>query len=90
MEERFWRQYWDKGMDDIDPALFDTTYTSVIRPAFIKFPDRTAFAYMGRRVSYTDFDTASNRFANMLLASGVQKGDVVSINLPNMPEYLIA
>jgi long-chain acyl-CoA synthetase len=89
-EERFWRASYDEGMDDIDPALFENAYTKVIRPAFAKYPDKTAFAYMDRHVSYTALDAASNRFANMLLANGFRKGDVVSINLPNMPEYIIA
>jgi long-chain acyl-CoA synthetase len=88
--ERFWQQYYDDGMEDIDPALFETAYTKVIRPTFKNFPDRTAFAYFGRHVSYAELDAASNRFAHMLMAGGFQKGDVVSINIPNMPEYVIA
>ena len=44
----------------------------------------------GREWSYAEFDAAVNRTANMLLARGIGKGDVVSLLLPNSPEYIIA
>jgi long-chain acyl-CoA synthetase len=77
-------------LEDIDPALFETAYTDLIRPVFKKFPDKTACAYFGRHVSYAELDREANRFAHMLLARGFQKGDVLGISLPNMPEYLFA
>lgn len=44
----------------------------------------------GRSWTYSAFDAAVNRTANMLLAIGVSKGDVVSLLLPNSAEYVIA
>jgi long-chain acyl-CoA synthetase len=44
----------------------------------------------GREWTYAEFDRAVNRTANLLLANGVGKGDVVSLLLPNSPEYVIA
>ncbi len=44
----------------------------------------------GRKWTYAEFDSAVNRTANMLLARGVRKGDVVSLLLPNSAEYIIA
>ena len=44
----------------------------------------------GRDWTYSKFDTAVNRAANMLIANGIGKGDVVSLLLPNSPEYIIA
>jgi acyl-CoA synthetase (AMP-forming)/AMP-acid ligase II len=43
----------------------------------------------GRGWTYREFDRAVNRAANMLAARGVSKGDVVSLLLPNGPEYVI-
>ena len=71
--ERFWQKYWDEGVADIDPALFETAYTDLIRPVFKKFPDKTACAYFGRHVSYTELDREANRFAHMLLAQGFHR-----------------
>jgi long-chain acyl-CoA synthetase len=44
----------------------------------------------GRRFTYSQFDRAVNRAAAMLRAHDVQKGDVVSLLLPNGAEYIIA
>ena len=43
----------------------------------------------GREWSYAEFDRVVNRTANLLLSRGVSKGDVVSLLLPNSPEYVI-
>lgn len=88
--ERFWQKSYDDHMEDIDPALFETSYPKVISPTFKNYPDRTAYSYMGRHISYAELDASSNKFAHMLMANGFRKGDVVSINIPNMPEYLFA
>ncbi|MBA3257517.1 MAG: AMP-binding protein, partial [Pyrinomonadaceae bacterium] len=37
----------------------------------------------GRRFSYAEFDAAVNRTAALLVSQGVQKGDVVSLLMPN-------
>jgi acyl-CoA synthetase (AMP-forming)/AMP-acid ligase II len=43
-----------------------------------------------RTWAFSEFDKAVNRTANMLLANGIGKGDVVSLLLPNSAEYIIA
>lgn len=45
-------------------------------------PDR------GEEITYDELDRRINRTANLLLASGVKKGDKVGILLPNIPEFL--
>lgn len=44
----------------------------------------------GRAWTYSAFDTAVNRTANLLISHGIKKGDVVSLLLPNSAEYIIA
>ncbi|MGB8507415.1 MAG: long-chain-fatty-acid--CoA ligase [Pyrinomonadaceae bacterium] len=44
----------------------------------------------GRAYTYGEFDAAVNRTANLLAASGVGQGDVVSLLMPNGAEYVIA
>ena len=44
----------------------------------------------GRKWTYAEFDSAVNRTANMLRANDISKGDVVSLLMPNSPEYIIA
>jgi len=89
-KDKFWEKSYDQGVRDLNPAQWETTYLELIRPAFEQFPNKAAMAYMGTEVTFDDLDLYSNRFAHMLLANGLQKGDVVGINLPNIPEYIIA
>ncbi len=44
----------------------------------------------GRKFSYEEFKSAVNRAARMLASHAVGRGDVVSLLMPNSPEYIIA
>jgi long-chain acyl-CoA synthetase len=44
----------------------------------------------GREWTYSEFDKVVNRTANLLIANGIGKGDVVSLLMPNSAEYIIA
>lgn len=90
MAEKLWKRSWDPGLTDVDPQRFETSYVEVVRRAFEEQPQKTALAFMGVQITFADLDRYSNRFAHMLLAQGFEKGDVVGINLPNIPEYVIA
>ncbi|MFW9820976.1 MAG: AMP-binding protein, partial [Candidatus Thorarchaeota archaeon] len=85
---RFWKKNWDKGMEDLDPKDYDTTYSEMVRNIFDKYPNNMALAYQGLEISFAELDKYSNQFANMLLENGFKTGDVVGINLPNTPEYV--
>ncbi len=88
--QRFWKKNWDEGLDDLKPEEFDTTYVDMIRRSFEELPDKTALAYLGVEITFGELDGYANRFANMLRQNGFEKGDVVGINLPNIPEYLVS
>ena len=89
-DDLFWKKSWDPGLADLDPKLFETTCTEVFRSTFAQFPDKVALAFMGREITFAELDRCANRFANLLIESGLAKGDVVAVNLPNIPEYAIA
>jgi long-chain acyl-CoA synthetase len=89
-EERFWTKSYDPGIKDLDPASWETSYVEAVKPVFKRFPDKAAFGFLGVEVTYGELDRYANRFANMLIANGLKKADVVGINLPNIPEYVIA
>ena len=87
-ESRFWKKNWDPDVKDIDPREFETTYPDYIREMFEKFPNNMALAFQGLEISFDEVDKRSNQFANMLIENGFKKGDVVGINLANIPEYI--
>ncbi len=88
--EQIWRKSWDKGLNDLDPKLFEVNFVDAVKPTFNRFPDKIALAFMGTEITFKELDALSNRFADMLIRAGLKKGDVVGINLPNIPEYVIA
>ena len=88
--DRFWRKYWDEGLTDLDPSLWEISYTEAVKDTIEKFPEKMALTYQGLEFKFGELDKYSNQFANMLIKQGFKKGDVVGINLPNIPEYVIA
>ncbi len=55
-----------------------------------QIPDRVAIVIGERRTTYRELDERSTRFANYLLANGVQPGDTVGINAYNRIEWMEA
>ncbi|RZI40818.1 AMP-dependent synthetase [Herbaspirillum sp. HC18] len=53
-------------------------------------PDKAAYIWYGRTLTYSELNTLSDRFAARLAALGVKKGDRVVLFLQNSPQYAIA
>ena len=54
-----------------------------------RFPDKTAIYYKNESLTYAQLDLRSTKFANALLALGLQAGDRVGVLLPNCPDYIV-
>ncbi len=88
--KRFWRKNWDPWVKDINPEEFEVSYIDLVKPTFEEFSDRMALEYYGVEITFEELDIYSNQFANMLKENGFRKGDIIGINLPNVPQYPIA
>ncbi len=55
-----------------------------------KAPDRPAVLAPGGGLSFAELDDSVRRFAAGLLAQGFKKGDVIGVQLPNVPAIAIA
>lgn len=87
--ESLWLKHYEQGV----PARID--YPNVPLPQLLfesvrKYSKSPALVYYGRTITYQELDELCNRFANALIALGVQKGDRVAIMLPNVPQAVIA
>ena len=89
-KDRFWKKSYDPELRDIHPSRWETTCPDILRRVFLDYPDKIALAFMGVHITYAQLDRYANQFAHMLLSLGLKKGAVVGINLPNIPEYVIA
>jgi acyl-CoA synthetase (AMP-forming)/AMP-acid ligase II len=74
----------DVALIEINPEHEPTQETWKESALVVTDPDK---AYR-REISWADFDISANRFANLLLAHGVKKGDKVAILLMNSLEWL--
>ncbi|MCP4755195.1 MAG: long-chain fatty acid--CoA ligase, partial [Proteobacteria bacterium] len=54
------------------------------------FPNRTAILYMGKKISYSELDRLTDRFANALMNLGIKRGDKVALLLPNIPQIVVS
>jgi long-chain acyl-CoA synthetase len=50
-------------------------------------PDATAYTFMGAATSYRELDEQSGRLAAGLLENGLTPGQVVALQLPNLPHF---
>src|SRR3954449_396906 len=98
-----WEQKWDQVLDWSDPphakwfvgGKLNVAYNCVDRHVEAGNGDRVAFHWRGeegeeRDVTYADLHKDVQRFANALKDLGVEKGDVVGIYLPMIPEVVVA
>jgi len=87
---RFWKKSWDEGLEDLDDSAWNISFPDAIKKSFEKVPDQVALAFQGKEITFSELDKYGNQFASMLIDNGFKKGDVVCINLANIPEYIIS
>jgi cyclohexanecarboxylate-CoA ligase len=66
------------------------TVTDWLQKWAAETPDAAAIRTPAGDISYAAVDEASLRLANSLLGLGIQRGDVVAIQLPNTPDFMTA
>ena len=62
----------------------------LLRRAARRAPGKTALVAGDETLDFAAYDRASDRFANLLVASGVEPGDRVAVLLQNSPAYGVA
>jgi long-chain acyl-CoA synthetase len=73
-----------------DAHLELSTVQDILTKAAQRWRDRPALEFMGRRITYAEFDALVNRAAKGFQALGVKPGVHVGLFLPNSPHYPIA
>ncbi|UCG03775.1 MAG: AMP-binding protein [Candidatus Heimdallarchaeota archaeon] len=84
-----WMKSWDphvKKSLEYPTESLGVLYTR----AMAKFPEKPACWMINREITYRELLDHVTKFASFLQQNGVEKGDVVTICLPNCPQYLIA
>ncbi len=102
-EELDWFQRWTRVLDDDDPPFYkwftggtlNVSYNCLDRHVIAGRGERVAFHWRGeegeeRDLTYAELLAEVERCASALKGLGVQKGDVVGIYLPMIPEVVVA
>ena len=88
-DDRPWTRCYDPGIDP-DMDIPSGTVCDLLDRTFRRFADRPAYHFLGVTGTYASLEADANRFAAFLVDGGCRRGDVVCINLPNIPQFLIA
>ena len=82
-----WAQYYPDGQASLvypEGSLYDE-----VEKCASVFPKYTAYNYFGKKVTYLAFISQIENVARSFLKLGLEKGDVVTICMPNTPEAII-
>ncbi len=102
-EKLHWFRKWDTVLDDSNPPFYkwftggkiNASYNCLDRHVDAGLGDRVAFHWRGeegqeRDITYAELLAEVKRFASALKDLGVEKGDVVGIYLPMIPEVVVS
>lgn len=85
-----WDKAWPKGIARTPHYPHgEVALTEYLRAWAKDRPQRPAVIFYGHVTTYTELDQQSDRFAALLQAKGVRKGDRVAVFLPNCPQFHI-
>ncbi len=84
-----WHKWYEQG---VPPSV---AYTQRTIPGFLfesarRYPNRTALIFENCHLTYRELEEQVRRFAAALMALGVKEGTRVAIDLPNLPQTVIA
>lgn len=87
--EKIWLKSYDAH---VNPNI-DLEYYSIaemMKRTVKKYPNSLCYDFQGSCATFKEAEKSINSFANFLVENGVKKGERVVINLPNLPQFIIA
>jgi long-chain acyl-CoA synthetase len=87
--ERFWHKSYAPGVPP-EIEIRKITMAEALMGTAQRFPETTAYIYMGKKIRYREMEQSVNRFARALKSLEVRRGDIVAMLLPNIPQVAIA
>lgn len=87
---RPWLKFYDPGVPS-DVEIPEEPLYWILENSTKDFPDRDALVFYGSKLTYSELLESAKRFARALTDKlGINKGDVISMILPNAPQFAIA
>ena len=82
-----WKKYYTD--DELNIKIKNISLYKQVVESGIKYPNYTAYEYFGKKVKYKKFIRQIDKCSYALKKYNVNKGDIITICLPNVPEALI-
>jgi long-chain acyl-CoA synthetase len=87
--EKIWLKSYDPhAKPEIDIEIY--SLAEMMRRTVKEYPNSLCFDFQGSRATFKETEGYINSFANFLVNNGLKKGDRVVINLPNLPQFIVA
>ena len=89
MSSKTWHRFYDPG---VPPVLEfeDITLPGFLERSAAEYPDAMALIFLNRTMTYRELQADVDRFAAALARLGVGPGIRVAVQLPNLPQTVIA
>lgn len=87
--DRIWTRFYDPYVPH-DPRIPPRSLPEVFRDTAVHRPDWPATIFHDRETRYGDLWHQIRSFAAGLRGLGIQKGERVAIELPNLPQFVVA
>ncbi len=85
-----WLHAYPEGVPyEINPDAYPSLL-EMMDEAFKRYASQPAFANMGKEITYGELDRLSKEFAAYLQSVGLQTGDRIAIQMPNLLQYPVA
>ena len=84
---------WIKSYDAHIKPNIDLEYYSIpemMKRTVNKYANSLCYDFQGSCATFKEAEKYINSFANFLVENGVKKGERVVINLPNLPQFIVA
>lgn len=86
LTRRLRKGYDPKVAHEVDPT--PASLVTLLQEAARKWPDRVATDFLGSTYTFASLEEQTRKAAGVLASLGVEKGDRVSLIMPNCPQFL--
>ncbi len=87
-KKRWFKTWWPKGVP-FNTSFAEKTVNELLDEQVNKHAELNFLWFLDTWITYKQFQDYVNRFASGLTNSGIKKGDVVVLHLPNCPQYIV-
>ncbi|MEM6802811.1 MAG: AMP-binding protein, partial [Bacteroidota bacterium] len=90
MEKKIWHDKYPTGVPtEVDVERYQSV-AHILDECLEKYSDHTAYINMGKSLTFGEVDKLSRDFAAFLQDMGLEKGDRIALQMPNMLQYPVA